>query len=240
MNADSFIAQSKPFIEWMLDWKSGLKPVSIQSLIQNGDPRTVGIVSVDVIEGFCTVGPLSSPRVNRIVEPITRLFQLAWDSGIRDIALPQDTHPEDAVEFANYAPHCIRGTEESETVAAFKALPFFDQLTVFPKNSINSGMAPGFDAWVKARPHIKTWITVGDCTDLCTHQLAMYMRLSANQHQQRGVRVILPVNTVDTYDLPVSTAQELGIVPHDAEFLHLVFLYHMMLNGIEVFTEITS
>ena len=133
MNADSFIAQSKPFMEWMLDWKSGLKPVSIQSLIQNSDPRTVGIVSVDVIEGFCTVGPLSSPRVNRIVEPITRLFQLAWDSGIRDIALPQDTHPEDAVEFANYAPHCIRGTEESETVAAFKALPFFDQLHCFPQ-----------------------------------------------------------------------------------------------------------
>jgi hypothetical protein len=38
--------------------------------------------------------------------------------------------------------------------------------------------------------------------------------------------------------MPVERAAELGIVPHDAEFLHLVFLYHMMLNGVEVVTEI--
>jgi hypothetical protein len=51
---------------------------------------------------------------------------------------------------------------------------------------------------------------------------------------------VLPVNTVDTYDMPVQQAKELGIVPHDAEFLHLVFLYNMMLNGIEVVSEITD
>lgn len=240
MNTELFIEQSKPFIQWMLDWKGRLKPVSLPDLFHDNDPRTVGIISVDVIEGFCSIGPLSSPRVNRIVEPITHLFRLAWAAGVRDIALPQDTHPQDAVEFAQYAPHCIVGTAESESVAAFKALPFFDQITVIPKNCINSGFAPGFDEWVVARPHIKTWITVGDCTDLCTHQLAMYMRIRANQNQQGGVRVVLPVNTVDTYDMPVATADQLGIPAHDAEFLHLVFLYHMMLNGVEVVTEVTG
>lgn len=239
MQIEPFIAQSKPFIEWMLEWQAGLKPLPFESLIQNNDVQSVGIVSVDVIEGFCSVGPLSSPRVNRIVEPITKLFTLAWECGVRDIALTQDTHPEDAVEFAQYAPHCIRGTVESETVAAFKALPFFDQLTVIPKNSISSGLAPGFQEWVSARPQVQTWVVVGDCTDLCTHQLAMYLRLLANQQQQRGVRVVLPVNTVDTYDMPVETAKTLGIPPHDAEFLHLVFLYNMMLNGVEIVSEIT-
>ncbi len=39
--------RTSPFIEWMLDWRSGLKSVTLQSLIQNNDPRTVGIVSVD-------------------------------------------------------------------------------------------------------------------------------------------------------------------------------------------------
>lgn len=224
----------------MLNWKATLRSAAITSLMHEGDPRSVGIICVDVIEGFCTIGPLSSPRVNAIVEPIARLFALAWESGVRDIALPQDTHPEDAVEFAQYAPHCIRGTPESETVAAFRALPFFDQITIIPKNSINSGLAPGFDDWVNARPQITTWIIVGDCTDLCTYQLAMHMRLSANQQQRRGVRVVLPINAVDTYDMPVARAQELGIPAHDAEFLHLVFLYHMMLNGIEVVTEITA
>jgi nicotinamidase-related amidase len=197
------------------------------------------VISVDVIKGFCTVGPLSSPRVNNIVEPITRLFQLAWDRGVRDIALPQDTHVPDAVEFAQYAPHCIRGTGESDTVEAFKALPFFDQISVIPKNSINSALAPGFAEWISARPHITNWLIVGDCTDLCTYQLAMHVRISANQNQQRGVRVVLPVDCVDTYNLPVETAKEIGAVPHDAELLHLVFLYHMMLNGVEVVTQIT-
>lgn len=234
---DTFIEQSRPFIAWMLDWKAGLKPLSLSSLTQHG-ATTVGIISVDVIEGFCHVGPLSSPRVKNIVQPIARLFELAWSQGVRDIALPQDTHPEDAVEFAQYGVHCVRGTVESETVEAFKQLPFFDQITVIPKNSINSGLAPGFDDWVAARPQINNWIVAGDCTDLCTYQLAMHLRLSANQYQRRGWRVILPVNTVDTYDMPVDRARELDIVPHDAEFLHLVFLYHMMLNGIEIVSEI--
>jgi len=237
MNYDTFIQESKPFIEWMLDWKANLKPFSLSSLTQP-HPKDVGIVSVDVIEGFCTVGPLSSPRVNNIVEPITRLFKLAWEQGVRDIALPQDTHPADAVEFGQYGVHCVRGTVESQTVAAFKALPFFDQLTIQEKNSINCGVNGAFVEWQRARPHITNWITVGDCTDICTYQLAMYLRTSANENQQRGIRIILPVDCVDTYDLPVETALKIGATPHSAELLHLVFLYHMMLNGIEVVTEI--
>ncbi len=239
MQLETFVQQSTPFMQWMLDWKANLQPLSLSALTQN-DPKSVGVVSVDVIKGFCSVGPLASPRVNNIIAPITRLFQAAWAQGVRDIALTQDTHPADAVEFAQYGSHCVRGTVESETVEAFKALPFFDQLTVIEKNSINSALAPGFNEWIGARPAVRNWIAVGDCTDLCTYQLAMHLRLSANQKQQPGIRVILPVNCVDTYDMPVETAKQLGIVPHDAEFLHVVFLYHMMLNGVEIFTEITE
>jgi len=240
MDTKTFIENSTPFIEWILKWQANLTPAALASLSFNGDPRSIGIMSVDVIEGFCTMGPLSSPRVNQIVEPITGLFQAAWDYGVRDILLTQDTHPEDAVEFAQYAPHCIRGTLESEAVAQYKTLPFYEQISMLPKNSINSSLAPGFSEWITARPHIKTWIVVGDCTDLCTHQLAMHLRTWANQNQLRNVRVVLPVNTVDTYDLPVQTATELGLVPHDANFLHLVFLYNMMQNGVEVVSEITG
>lgn len=236
-NANTFIENSRPFIQWMLDWKAGLKPLSLSTLTQSR-PEQVGLVSVDVIEGFCNVGPLSSPRVKNIVEPITRLFDLAWSQGVRDIALPQDTHPEDAVEFAQYGAHCVRGTVEAQTVEAFKRLPFFDHIQVIEKNSINAGLNDEFVKWVEARPHITTWITVGDCTDICTYQLALYFRISANETQRKGVRVIVPINCVDTYDLPVDTALNIGATPHDAELLHLVFLYHMMLNGVEVVSEI--
>jgi len=186
-----------------------------------------------VINGFCYEGPLASPRVASIVEPIAGLFQTGYDAGIRNFILTQDTHPDDAVEFASYPPHCVRGTSESETVAAFKNLPFFDLFQVMPKNSINSALNTDLEAWLDAQPQVDTFIAVGDCTDLCTYQLAMHLKLRANAQNQKS-RVILPVDCVDTYDLPVEVAQQIGAVPHDGDLLHYIFLYHMMLNGVEV------
>jgi len=238
-DVDTFIERSRPFIEWALNWKANLQPLSLSLLTQAG-PEHVGVVSVDVIKGFCTIGPLSSPRINNIVQPIARLFEQAWAQGIRDIALPHDNHPADAIEFAQYAPHCIRGTEEAETVDAFKALPFFPQLTIIDKNSIDVGVNTEFNKWLAARPHINTWIVVGDCTDICTYQLATHLRTTANENQRAGIRVIVPLNTVDTYDLPVDVALRIGATPHDAEILHLTFLYSMRLNGIEIVSEITE
>lgn len=237
MDIEQLLAQSKPFIEWALNWQQNQSSVPLSALVQN-DPQAVGIVSVDVIEGFCTAGPLSSPRVNRIVAPIVQLLGQAWSAGIRNIALMQDTHPSDAVEFAQYGPHCIRGTSESQTVEAIRALPFFDQIAVIEKNSINSGINTEFGNWIAERPGVNTWIVVGDCTDLCTYQLAMHLRITANESQNRRRRVILPMNCTDTYDLSVTTAQQIGAIPHDGNLLHLIFLYHMMLNGIEVLAEI--
>jgi hypothetical protein len=43
---------------------------------------------------------------------------------------------------------------------------------------------------------------------------------------------------VDTYDLPVETAKQIGAVPHAGDLLHLIFLYSMMLNGVEVVRSI--
>ena len=68
-------------------------------LVDAAGASSIGIVSVDIINGFCTVGPLASPRVQNIVTPIADLMRRAWDLGVRDIALTQDAHPADAVEF---------------------------------------------------------------------------------------------------------------------------------------------
>ena len=61
----------------------------------------------------------------------------------------------------------------------------------------------------------------------------MYLKLQANARNEKS-RVILPVDCVDTYDLPVHVANDIGAIPHDGDLLHYIFLYHMMLNGIEV------
>ena len=182
---------------------------------------------------------MASQRVAGIVEPIASLLKSAWALGVRQIILCQDTHEPDAVEFSAWPTHCVRGTHEAETVDIFKALPFYNQLIVVPKNSISSTTNTGLDVWIISHPEIDTYIVVGDCTDLCTYQLAMQIRLDANAHQMTR-RVIVPVNCADTYDYSVETARALGGLPHQAELIHAIFLYHMALNGIEVFQSLPS
>jgi nicotinamidase-related amidase len=236
MKVEQLIEQSKPFLSYVVDWVAGLPEVTIGSVV-HGEPERVAVISVDVINGFCYEGPLSSPRVANIVEPITGLFNKSHAAGVRNFILTQDSHVSDSVEFESYPPHCIRGTAESETVAAFKQLPFWNLFQVMPKQSIHSAIGTGLDAWLDAHPEVNTFITVGDCTDLCTYQLAMHLKLRAVA-ANRKARVILPADCVDTYDLPVSIAQEIGAVPHDGDLLHHIFLYSMMLNSIEVVAKI--
>jgi nicotinamidase-related amidase len=219
------------FLSYLSDWSSGLAPHPFRQLI--AEPQGVALVSVDMINGFCHEGPLASPRVRALIPQVVGLMRRAWDAGVHHILLTQDTHDPQAVEFGAFPPHCVRGTKESETIPEIKALPFFDRMTVFEKNSIDSSRNTGLGGWIEAHPEVDRFIIVGDCTDLCIYQMAMGLRLDANARQFRR-RVIVPADCVDTYDLPVETARTIGAVPHDADLLHKLFLYSMMLNGIEV------
>jgi nicotinamidase-related amidase len=198
------------------------------------EPHCAAIISVDLVKGFCTAGPLSSARVQAIVAPVARLLTRAHALGVRHFVLTQDTHEPDAVEFGSFVPHCVRGTPESETAPELAALPFADEFLTIPKNSIDSSLTLDLQAWRAQHREVNLFIVVGDCTDLCIYQMAMALRVSANEHQLRDVRVVVPADCVDTYDLPVAVAQSLGSLPHAGDLLHLIFLYHMALNGIEV------
>ena len=59
----------------------------------------------------------------------------------------------------------------------------------------------------------------------------------ANEHNVK-MRVIVPENAVQTYHMSVDTANTIGALPHHGDFMHLVFLNHMKLNGVEVVKEI--
>jgi nicotinamidase-related amidase len=231
MKPEQLIEKSGPFLTYISDWVEQLKPIPLSTVVVN--PSRTAIVSIDVINGFCHEGPLASPRVRNIVGPIVALFRKAHAAGVRQMVLIQEAHEPDALEFAAYPPHGIRGTAESDTVPEIKALPFFHEMTVITKNSIHPALGTTFEAWLAEHPQVDTFIAVGDCTDLCTYQLAMHLRLRANADQLRQ-RVVVPAACVDTYDLPVSVAQQIGAIPHDGDVLHHLFLYHMGLNGIEV------
>lgn len=63
--------------------------------------------------------------------------------------------------------------------------------------------------------------------------MAMHLKLDANA-RNHPLRVIVPASAVQTYDMPVDVAKEIGVLPHDGDVLHLLFLHHMRINGVEV------
>ncbi len=227
---------SAPFLDHVQSWYEALPPASLDAVIGD-DPSRVAIFCVDVIVGFCKQGALASERVNTIVAPIVELFTAAHARGVRHFVLPQDTHDPDAIEFAQFAPHCIRGTEESDTVPELLALPFASDYTIIPKNSIGAFVGTTLSVWMSEHPEIDTCIVVGDCSDLCTNQLAMHLRLDANARQLQR-RVVLVENCVQTFDLPVDIAHQIDAFPHPGDFYHLVFLHHMAQNGVEVVSRL--
>ena len=233
----NLLENSRPFLAYLEEWYNALAAMALDEIVAGASER-VALISIDVINGFCKSGPLASERVGRLAQPVADLFQRAHALGVRALALTQDTHDPNTPEFLAYPPHCLGGTAESEAVDELKALPFYADIAIFPKNSINSHLSTGLGAWLRERPQLDRFVVVGDCTDLCTYQAAMQLRLAANA-ANLARRVIVPADAVDTFDTPVSVARDLGIKAHDADLHHVLFLHHMAINGVEVVKELT-
>jgi nicotinamidase-related amidase len=232
-------AESAAFLGWLDGWIAGLQALDLERFIRDEGlrPEQVAVISADLVNGFCYEGPLASPRIAGIVEPSAALFRRAYELGVRDFVLVQEYHTEHAVEFEQFGPHCIRGTSQAETVDALKGLPFADLFKVVHKNSLHPAYGTDLNQWLEEHRGLRAYLVVGDCTDLCTYQLALHLKLTANARDEH-VHVIVPENCVDTYDLPVDVAERIGAMPHDASLLHPLFLYHMALNGAKVVSSV--
>jgi len=231
----SLVEQSGPFLAFLDEWMSNLPVKTMRQTLPK--PEHCALLSVDLTAGFCDAGPLSGPRVRALAAPAAAFMQAAWQHGVTAQVLLQDTHSPDAPEFASWPPHCVRGTAEAETVGEIKTLPFFDRLEVIEKDSISSNLNTALPAWLADRPAMDTFVVIGDCTDLCVYQLAMFLRLDADARGLRR-RVIVPAALVDTYDFPVDAAQAAGAMPHPGDLFHAAALYHLALNGVEVVKRI--
>jgi len=232
-NIDQFMENQRSFFEYLRDWEAGLKELSVDEVIrESGGAEQVALISTDMLEGFCRQGPLSSERVKAIIHPVVNLLQTAREKGIHRMALCEDAHREDAEEFEAYPPHCVAGSPEAETIQEIKQLPFHEELERIPKNSIASDVDTGLAEWLTRQP-LKSILVVGDCTDICVYQAAIFVRCLANQ---RGYswNVIVPANAVETFDTPVKAARESGTPAHPGDLFHLVFLYHLGMNGVRI------
>ena len=234
---NNFLSQATLFMEALVNWECSLPDLSWQSLNEPAQQGKVAVFSVDMINGFCHEGALASPRVKGIIPAVADVLTRAYEIGVRDFILAQDNHTPDAVEFANFPPHCQQGTSEAETIPELVQLPFADRYQIVSKNALSAFHGTALNAWVEEHRDLKAAIVVGDCTDLCIYQMAMHLKLYANEHNL-PLRVIVPENAVQTYDMPVSTAKDVGALPHDGDVLNLMFLHHMALNGVEVVRKI--
>jgi nicotinamidase-related amidase len=228
---------ARPFLNYLEEWYANLPSATLAEVV-GGKPERVALVSTDMINGFCKEGPLAGERVGALAEPVANFFRRVYDQGVRAIALPQDTHDPNAPEFAAYPPHCVAGTAESQTIPELRDLPFADDMTVIEKNSLSPALNTSLSAWVVERPALDTFIVVGNCTDLCVYSAAMHLRLDANAHNLQR-RVIVPASAVDTFHIPVDVAREQGILAHEADLHHILFLHHMAQNGVEVVRDLS-
>lgn len=236
-NKINLIDQSRPFLAYLGEWYDHLPEIALAEVV-GATPQQIALFVVDMINGFCKQGPLASERVGTLIAPVVDLCTRSYALGVRAFVLAQDTHDPDTPEFAAYPPHCIAGTAESQAIDEIQALPFANELTTITKNSLSADIGTSLSEWMHDHTHIHTFIVIGDCTDLCVYSSAMHLRLHANAYNLQR-RVIVPANTVETFDTPVSTARELNIKAHPGDLHHVMFLHHMALNGIEVVARLS-
>ena len=215
INNNDFLKRSTKALEEILDMLEGLPELHLKDL----QYQNAALVIVDMINGFAKEGALSSPRVEKIIPKIVELSKLCDDLEITKLAFA-DCHTEASPEFDAYPEHCMKGTNESEVVDEIKEIGGY---TLIPKNSTNGFLEEKFQSWLSENQNIDSFIITGDCTDICVQQFAITLKTWFNM-QNKKVRIIVPIDAVDTYDLGV----------HDGELTNVMALYNMIINGVEV------
>lgn len=211
-NADKSLCQ-------IIQYLNQVKPLNINSL----DPSETALIVVDMVKGFTSVGPLKSPRIEALIPQIAKIMRKCIEKNISIVFL-DDAHSKNCPEFEYFPPHCIKGTEQSEVVDELKRI---NNYIYIPKNSTDGFLEPKFQCWLKNNCQIKTFIVVGDCTDICVLQFILTLKANFNRINKQS-RIIIPWNAVDTYNTAF----------HNADLMNVFALYNLKLNGSEIVERI--
>lgn len=223
-------------------------------------PADTGLVIVDEVNGFCTVGcgnlapPAPDAQIAQMVERTAALAR-AFRAKKRPVLAFLDTHDADRPE-PPYPPHCIRGTGEENLVPQLTWLESDPDVTLIRKDCIN-GFVGAIEPTTARGQHglshnkLVDWINlnrleavvvVGICTDICVMDLVLTL-LSARNHglapTLRDIVVYEPACA--TYDLPRATAEELGLPmtsAHPKWPTHHIGLYCMASRGAILASEL--
>lgn len=224
---------------------SDVMPIALGRLDLTKDCQKIGMVIVDEVNGFASVGagnlapPVPNEQVSTMVSETDRLAKLFTGQSWPILAF-LDTHVPGKPE-PPYPPHCESGTGEEELVLELKWLESDPNTTLVRKDCIN-GFIGAFDQngqnavveWVKANG-ITDLLVVGICTDICVMDFVL-TSLSARNHDMMPGLVDIHVydKGCSTYDLPIEVAKEVGlpeVAAHPQDVTHYMGLYFMASRG---------
>lgn len=221
----SFFLNSEKMLKSMIKNLEAISSIELDEL----NPEKTMHVIIDMNNGFAKKGALYSPRVEALIPKIVSLTKRGLERNIITGAYT-DCHCNISPELESFPPHCMADTEESEVIDELKV--YIEKgLHIWTKNSTNGIMSVNplnsdlIDKYSKERIEgLNTFIITGCVTDICVYQFTLTLKAYLNENNINA-RIIVPVDCVDTFDIPEV---------HDAEFMNVVFLNSMLSNGIEV------
>lgn len=215
----AFLQRAEAFYGKFYDTLASLPSLRLEELT----PGQTALFLVDLVNGFATEGPMASPRVSALVPPTAQLTARCHERGIPVVAFA-DAHTPDSLELASYPPHCLRGTSETQLCPEIAAAA---PLTRMEKNSTNGFVEPAFEGWLAGHAAVDTYIVAGDCTDICVQHFVLTAKAWHNA-RNRPLRILIPVDLVDTFDAP----------GHPADVLGAAALYFMQAAGAQLCARI--
>jgi len=210
-----------------------------------------GLVLVDIINGFCTVGagnlaPIEpNAQISEMIGESANLARAFCDKKWPILAFI-DSHSPGKPE-PPYPIHCISGTDESKLVPALQWLEKEPNVMIRRKDCydgyIGSMEADGsnvFVDWVKNN-HIKTLLVVGICTDICVLDFVCSTISARNRGFLEPLGdVVVYSRGCATFDFPVSIATTIkDAIAHPQELMHHVGLYMAKGRGAKIAREVT-
>ncbi len=180
---------------------------------------------VDMNNGFVREGALSSNRIEKIIPNVVKDIEI-FNKINNPIIAFTDSHKESSLEFKSYPVHCLENSYESELVDEIKK---FKDIIIIEKSSTNAFLEEDSKRYIDdfIDREYNSYIVCGCITDVCVKQFAQTLKAYFNV-KNKDVDVIVPIDSVDTYDSP----------EHNAEIINLFSFYEMISSGIKVVKEI--
>lgn len=225
-------------------------PLVQESVVLSEDDMP-GLVLVDIINGFCTVGSGTlAPRepdsqisgmVNESVRLARAFCRHAWP-----VMAFLDTHHPEKPEHP-YPPHCLAGSDESNFVPALQWLEKEPNVTIRRKDcydgylgSIESDGSNVFADWVKTNK-IKVLLVAGVCTDICVLDFVCSTISARNRGFLPPMKeVVVYSSACATFDIPGHVARTTkDVMPHPQELMHHIGLYMAKERGAKIGKEVS-